>query len=82
MDILKAIISAIALSLSKPEADIKKESNLVTDLKLDELDMEEIHLSIEDAVGIAIVDEDFEKFNTVDDIFNYVTLKLKPESGH
>jgi len=82
MDILKTIISAIALSLSKPEADIKKESNLVTDLKLDELDMEEIHLAIEDAVGVTIVDADFEKFNTIDDIFSYVTLKLKPESGH
>ena len=50
--------------------NIKYESDLTEDLKCDELDVVEIIMSLEEAFGINIEEEECEKLHTVGDVYN------------
>lgn len=66
---LKNIISS-NFGLNKEE--IKMESNLQDDLGLDSLDAVELSMAIEEETGKEIPDEEFQKFNTVEDLVNFL----------
>lgn len=51
---------------------ITPETNLMKDLEADSLDAVEVILGVEEAFGIEIPDEDAEKFETVQDIVDYI----------
>jgi acyl carrier protein len=51
---------------------VKPETNMMKDLEADSLDAVEIILGIEEEFGIDIPDEEAEKFETVQDLVDYV----------
>lgn len=55
----------------EPET-ITLETNIVDDLGADSLDVVELVMSLEDAFGITISDEDAAKLNTVGNIVDYL----------
>ena len=55
--------------------NIKSTSDLVEDLKCDELDVVEIIMSLEEAFGINIEEEDCEKFHTVGDVYDFMVRR-------
>ena len=68
-DEIKAVI---AETLSVDEEKITLEASLTDDLGADSLDAVELGMAIEDAIGVAIADEDLPNIKTVQDIVDYV----------
>ena len=68
-DEIKAVI---AETLSVDEDKITLEASLTDDLGADSLDTVELGMAIEDAVGVAIADEDLPNIKTVHDLVDYV----------
>ncbi|MBP3234000.1 MAG: acyl carrier protein [Eubacterium sp.] len=68
-DEIKAVI---AETLSVDEDKITLEASLTDDLGADSLDAVELGMAIEDAVGVAIADEDLPNIKTVQDLVDYV----------
>ena len=68
-DEIKAVI---AETLSVDEDKITLEASLTDDLGVDSLDAVELVMAIEDAVGVAIADEDLPNIKTVQDLVDYV----------
>ena len=55
--------------------NIKSTSDLVEDLGADELDVVEIIISLEEAFGINIEEEDCEKMHTVGDVYDFMVKR-------
>jgi acyl carrier protein len=55
--------------------DVKEESHLIDDLGFDSLDLVELTMTIEEALGIEIPDEDVEKLFTVSDVIEYLKTR-------
>lgn len=74
-EVIRTISEVICMESSK----IKPESKLIADLELDSLDQVELSFGIEDDFlgGTQIPDEEIEKFNTVQDIIDYVKKNVK-----
>ncbi len=70
---IKKIISE---QLDINEIKIKIDSSIVNDLNIDSLDLVELIMSLEEQFEIEISDEDSQKFLTINDIINYVNLKI------
>ena len=68
-DEIKAVI---AETLSVDEEKITLEASLTDDLGADSLDAVELGMAIEDAIGVAIGDEDHPNIKTVQDLVDYV----------
>ena len=68
-EIVKEVIIDI---LSCSEDKITLESDLFKDLGADSLDAVELGMAIEDALGVAIADEDLPNIKTVQDLVDYV----------
>ena len=66
------IKSVIAETLSVDEEKITLEASLTDDLGADSLDAVELGMAIEDAIGVAIADEDLPNIKTVQDLVDYV----------
>lgn len=81
MEILGKVIAIVSAVLGRPKEEITAQSRLTEDLNMDELDGVETILTLEEAFEIQILDEDIDKFKTVEDIANYVSSKVKKESG-
>jgi acyl carrier protein len=62
----------IVEQLGVDEDMVQLDTNMIKDLEADSLDAVEIILGIEEAYGIEIPDEEAEKFETVQDLVNYV----------
>ncbi|MPN19216.1 Acyl carrier protein [bioreactor metagenome] len=56
---------------------ITMESNFVSDLNADSLDIVELIMAIEEEFDITIEDEDIEKITTVGDVVNYIKNKIQ-----
>lgn len=54
------------------ESEIMPDSDLRDDLGADSLDLVDLAMSIEDEFEIEVPDTAIEKFNTVDDIVNFI----------
>lgn len=68
----KKIRELIVEQLGVDEDMVQLDTNMIKDLEADSLDAVEIILGIEEAYGIEIPDEEAEKFETVQDLVNYV----------
>ncbi len=66
------IKSQIAEMLNIDESIITAESNLITDLKADSMDIATLLLEVEDAYGIEIAEDDLDSLKTVGDIVAYI----------
>jgi acyl carrier protein len=63
----------IATTLNKKIEEVKEESNLVNDLKVDEINLVEIAMEIEELYNTLLITEvEIETFVTVKDIIDYV----------
>lgn len=61
----------VSIDEATPEARIQQ------DLGADSLDQVELVMLMEEVFGIEVPDEDAEKFETVNDVIQYVTNQLK-----
>ena len=66
------VVSIIAETTGMAKEDIKESSNLLTDLELESLDIVTLVAELEKAVGKEIPDKDIKKFQTVQDIIDYL----------
>ncbi|MBO4592483.1 MAG: acyl carrier protein, partial [Eubacterium sp.] len=64
--------AVIVETLSVDESAVTLEASLSDDLGADSLDAVELGMAIEDAVGVAIADEDLPNIKTVQDLVDYV----------
>lgn len=69
------VIEIVSEKLSVPKEEITLESNFVDDLKADSLDLVEMVMAFEDALGVSIPDEDQEKIRTVGEVITYIRKK-------
>ncbi|AHB04566.1 MULTISPECIES: acyl carrier protein [Pandoraea] len=63
----------VAEQLGVAEADVKNDSNFVTDLGADSLDTVELVMALEEEFETEIPDEEAEKITTVQQAIDYVT---------
>ena len=65
-----------------PITDVKSDTKIIDDLKLDSLDMVEMVMEIEDAFGLDMDtgDEAFRKIVTVQDLIDYTEKRVKEEA--
>lgn len=76
MDQLESkVIDIVSEKLSVPKEEITLESNFIDDLKADSLDLVEMVMAFEDALGVSIPDEDQEKIRTVGEVVTYIRQK-------
>ena len=66
---LKALVAEI---LAVDEDKVKLESKLIDDLGADSLSVVELHMEIEERLGIKIPDEDVAKLSTVEDVLKAI----------
>ena len=66
------IKAVIVDTLSCDEDKVVLEASLTDDLGADSLDAVELGMAIEDAIGVAIADEDLPNIKTVQDLVDYV----------
>ena len=71
-DIQQKVISIVAEQLGVQEADIKPESSFEDDLGADSLDVVELVMALEEALGCEIPDEEAEKIRTVQAAIDYI----------
>ncbi|MBR2860701.1 MAG: acyl carrier protein [Clostridia bacterium] len=69
------IKSQIAEMLNVDEAIVTAESNLITDLKADSMDIATLLLEVEENYGIEIAEDDLDSLKTVGDIVAYIENK-------
>lgn len=69
----KEIIKMIATIAEVPEKSLNKNTNLLSDLDLDSLDLVELISEIEEKYEIEIPDSEIKKIQTIDDIVNYLS---------
>lgn len=62
----------IVEQLSVDASMVTEDTNLMKDLEADSLDAVEIIMAIEEQFGIEIPDDEAEKFQTVEDLVEYV----------
>ena len=79
-EVAAAVQKIIAAQLKMKPAEIRMEAQLQNDLGVASLDAMEIVLSIEEAFGIDIPDEEARKAKTPGDIANFVSRKLQRPS--
>ena len=79
MDIKAVILKVLADIGGFPEGlEITEELKLREDLKYDDVELVELILGLEDEVKVEIPDVDAEKFVTVKDVIDYLTIKTTP----
>jgi len=76
-DVATTVQKIIADQLKMKPADVRLTAQLQNDLGVASLDAMEIILSIEEAFGITIPDEEARKAKSVGDIVNFVTKTLQ-----
>ena len=69
------VIGIVSEQLNIPKEDIKLDSDFVSDLKADSLDLVELVMEFEDEFGVQIPESDQEKIKTVGDAIKYITEK-------
>ncbi|MGH9777921.1 MAG: acyl carrier protein [Candidatus Acidiferrales bacterium] len=67
----------IVEQLGVDEAEVTETASFVDDLGADSLDQVELVMTLEEAFGIEVPDEDAEKLTTVKDVIEYIEKKKK-----
>ncbi len=79
MDTYDKVVEVIIDQLGVKKEEINPQAKFVEDLGADSLDTVELVMSLEEAFGIEIPDEDAEKAKTVGDVVNYIDVKTRQE---
>lgn len=72
----KEIIKIIANIAEVPEKSLNKNTNLLSDLDLDSLDLVELISEIEEKYEIEIPDNEIKKIQTIDDVVNFLSQNV------
>ncbi|MGE1089959.1 acyl carrier protein [Pseudomonas zeae] len=67
-------LKKIVIQLGVDEKEIKNESSFIGDLGMDDPKKLELVMAIEDEFGMEIPNQASEKFTTVQDVINYVSV--------
>ena len=70
--VLSKVINIISTTCEIDKKDIKENSNLLTDLELESLDVVDLIVAFEKEFNLEIQDKDIKGFQTVGDIANYL----------
>jgi len=70
--VLSKVINIISTTCEIDKKDIKENSNLLTDLELESLDVVDLIVAFEKEFNLEIQDQDIKGFQTVGDIANYL----------
>ena len=73
LDKIKSILSS---QFGIDEDQINENTDVVSDLGADSLDVVELMMSVEDEFGIMIQDEEIAELKTVGDVVNYIERRL------
>lgn len=73
--VFEEIKEKIADMLNVSPAEVNAESNLITDLKADSMDIATLLFEVEEQYGIEIDEDDLESLKTVGDIVAYIEKK-------
>ena len=79
MDTYDKVVEVIIAQLGVKKEEVNPQAKFVEDLGADSLDTVELVMSLEEAFGIEIPDEDAEKAKTVGDVVNYIDVKIRQE---
>ena len=71
------LIEIIAEQLGVDESQINDDSNLTNDLGADSLDTLELVMTLEENFKIEISDSEAEKLETVNDVYTFISTRLK-----
>ena len=66
------VVDILAKQLGAEKSKIKEETNILTDLGADSLDLVEVLMSLEDEFGVSIPDEAIPEIKTVGDLVKYI----------
>ncbi len=77
VDTLSRVKKIIAEQLGVDEAEVVPTASFVEDLNADSLDLVELIMSLEEAFGMEISDEEAENIKTVQDAVNYINTHKK-----
>ena len=72
MEVLDKVKEIIVEQLGIDEDQVTPESNFISDLNADSLDMVELMMALEEEFGIEIPDEEAEKIVTVNDAVTFI----------
>jgi len=75
-DVQKKVIHAIAEVLQTKTEKITPPSSLADDLEMDSLSAIEVVFQLEEVYDIQIMDDEIRKFEKVQDIIDYIKLRL------
>ena len=70
--IFETIKNIIMEQLGVNDDQVTMDTHLMKDLEADSLDAVELGMAVEDAIGVAIADEDLPNIKTVQDLVDYV----------
>ena len=75
MSVKQKVIDIVVEQLGVDRADVTPEKSFVEDLNADSLDLVELIMTVEEAVGCEISTEEAEKLKTVGDLINHIEKK-------
>ena len=79
MDEIKEVRQLVAYTVGMELEKVKDDSNLIKDLKYDDLDLVELVMAVEEKFGIDVDDEEADKWKKVSDIVKCVENILHQE---
>lgn len=75
--ILDRVRELIAEQMCIDVEKVNADSNILTDLKADSLDIVEMLMLVEEEWGLVIDDDDMRSFSTVKSVVDYIESKIK-----
>ncbi|MCL2408625.1 MAG: acyl carrier protein [Oscillospiraceae bacterium] len=74
--IFERLKNSLAEQFDADPAEITRETNIITDLGADSLDLVELIMSFEEEYNISVVDEAVYEFKTVGDITDFIEAMI------
>ena len=75
-DTFEKVKKTVVEQLGVDESEVVPSASFVEDLNADSLDLVELIMSLEEAFGVEISDEDAEKIETVQNAVDYINERL------
>ena len=74
-EIFSKVVDVLVEQLGVEKENVKKDSEIMTDLGADSLDVVDVVQVLEEEFNVKVPNEDIEKLKTVEDITNYIAEK-------